>query len=152
MDQYAGFLDPETLVAKIGRALQQGRLEGRPYTAVMIDGIHNMLLQFPLLEKEPLLWPTLYRLLRAEEVDAISTFTFFDVPFFDKEVERPTLMPVSQNLFFHLLVGNCDYSFNVERPNEALQDELTVTLASSLESIDPAARQFQWNPATMRFI
>lgn len=154
MDQYPGFLDPETLVAKIGRALQQGRLEGRPYNAVVIDGIHNMLLQFPLLEKEPLLWPTLYRLLRAEAVDAISTFTFFKVPFFDKAPGGSSLVPVSQDLFFHLLVGNCDYSFNVERPDESLddQDELTVTLASSLEAIDPAGRQFQWSPVTMRFV
>ena len=58
---YPGFIDPESVVANLTRELDSADLMGKPYTAVIVDGIHNLMLQYPLLEREPLIWPTLSR-------------------------------------------------------------------------------------------
>jgi KaiC/GvpD/RAD55 family RecA-like ATPase len=148
IDLYPGFLDPETLVARIVRALEKGRLQGQPFTAVVIDGIHNMLVQFPLLQHEPLLWPTLYRLFRAQNVDAISTFTFFRVP---RSGEGPLDMVSEEaKVFAHLLVSNCDYSFIVERFESG--PFLSVTVASSLDPVAPGAERLWWDPRSFAFV
>jgi KaiC/GvpD/RAD55 family RecA-like ATPase len=149
LDLYPGFLDPETLVARIAKTLHQGRLEGRRYTSVIVDGIHNILVQFPLLQDEPLLWPTLYRVFRSEGVDAISTFTFFRVP----TISGPSIEMVSdsQRLFAHLLISNCDYSFVVERSQTA-HDLLDVRLASAPSPTADIGTVFRWNPDTFEFV
>ena len=102
---------------------------GRPtwYTAVLVDGVHNLVLQYPLLEREPLLWPCLYRLFRAEGLDVVSTFTFFKVGRFDcksargAEIEHEMVHADtaggSEHLFFHLLVSSSDHTFLVEGPS-----------------------------------
>jgi KaiC/GvpD/RAD55 family RecA-like ATPase len=149
IDLYPGFLDPETLVARIASALSRARLEGRRFTAVVVDGIHNMMMQFPLLQREPLLWPTLYRLLRAEGVDTISTYTFFRVPALSSTArpEAIDLVTDSQVLFSQLLVSNCDYSLIVERNLDkgARPSWIEVRVVGSLEPLPRRAEQFTWD-------
>lgn len=149
LDLYPGFLDPETLVARIAKALQQGRLEGRRYTCVIVDGIHNILVQFPLLQEEPLLWPTLYRVFRSEGVDAISTFTFFRVPAISGSAID--MVSDSQRLFVHLLISNCDYSFIVER-SLIRHNLLDVQFASAPSPTADMGVVFSWNPDTFEFV
>ena len=149
LDLYPGFLDPETLVARIARTLQQGRLEGRRYTSVVVDGIHNILVQFPVLQDEPLLWPTLYRVFRSEGVNAISTFTFLRVPTMDGPGIE--IVDDSQRLFAHLLISNCDYSYIVERGTSE-RESLDVRLASAPSTIVNTDTVFAWNPNTFEFV
>jgi KaiC/GvpD/RAD55 family RecA-like ATPase len=147
IDLYPGFLDPETLVARIVRALEKGRLQGRPYTSVVLDGIHNMLVQFPLLQHEPLLWPTLYRLFRSQNVDAISTFTFFRIA--TSGGDPLDMLSEEAKVFAHLLVSNCDYSFIVERSDSA--PLLSVTIASSVDPLEPGLERLWWDPRSFSF-
>ncbi|MDP1912112.1 AAA family ATPase [Brevundimonas sp.] len=76
---YPGHLMPEDLLGKIARRLQTAALRGLPYTGVLIDGIHNVFLQFPEIERAPGLWPQLYNLLRRKGVSVVITHTDFEV-------------------------------------------------------------------------
>ncbi len=161
LDLYPGYIDPETLISRVRRQIRSGRLAGRPYTTVILDGVHNLLLQFPLLEGEPLLWPTLFRIFRAEGIDAISTFTFFKVdqfagskePLIDR-AETPVLTG-SDHIFFQLLVGNCDYTFLIERPTDTTKrippDWTHVRLASSLDGEVTVPFEFWWDMRELRY-
>ena len=146
---YPGFIDPETVVAKISRELEGARIAGTPYSALVVDGVHNVLLQYPLLEGERLLWPAVSRLARAYQVTAITTFTFFEMPGSD-EREPAGLVDVSSKIFFHLLVSSADYSFIVEREERpdgrGGHDQVRVRLASSIDGFDGVPAEFVWDP------
>lgn len=150
LDFYPGSIDAETIVGLVRQRIREARLEGMPYTAVLIDGVHNVLLQFPLLEHEPLLWSTLSRLFRIEGLDAITTFTFFQAERFlshplrhngEQHLERENdsasniggdssekwysgdpRLTGPERLFFHLLVSSCDHTFLIERPDHIPQN------------------------------
>jgi hypothetical protein len=73
MHLYPGHYQPDHLFNRIEWELDAAELHGRPYTAVIIDGIHNVFLQFPEIEKYSLFWPQLYAALRSRAVTIIST-------------------------------------------------------------------------------
>src|SRR5262249_28260143 len=52
-----GFLNPEDLLEKIGLALDEADLEGNPFDGILLDGLHNVFLQFPRLSKNSMIWP-----------------------------------------------------------------------------------------------
>jgi hypothetical protein len=160
LDFYPGFIDAETVVMKIRRELDRAVLSGRRYTAVVVDGVHNALLQFPLLDKESLLWPALYRVFSAHKVDVTTTFTFFAtasdaMPVMDSWTPAVTTPQLSnsidstQKIFWHLLVSGSDYTFVVERTGSEIAqrpDAVKVTLATSIDRMEGVARQFLWDP------
>jgi hypothetical protein len=76
---YPGGLTPEDFVSKIENRLSSAELRGIPYTGVMIDGIHNVFVQFPALEEDATSWPQLYALLRRRGVTVITTHTEFEL-------------------------------------------------------------------------
>jgi hypothetical protein len=124
---------------------------------VLIDGIHNLLLEFPLLQADELLWPCIYKLLRARRITTVSTFTFFDVSLgtategagrAEGRAHVPSLAVSStvaarSELFLHMLVSCCDYSFNLTRtPEGHVVSEIQAT-------IDGRARRgeaYRWDP------
>ncbi len=150
---YPGYLDPETLIDRLRRRLATARQQGRPYTAVVMDGVHNMLLQFPLLSSENLLWPTIFRILRAEGVTAISTFTFFQISASEKipgtsiaAVESAMVPSDLERMFHHLLVSNCDYSFLVTRLTEGPpKRRLHVARTATIDGMGKERMQFYWD-------
>jgi hypothetical protein len=161
LDLYPGLIDPETLVAKVRREVEIAKVAGRPYTAVLVDGVHNLVLQYPLLEREPLLWPCLYRLFRAEGLDVISTFTFFKVGRFDRRTARSAAVEHevvhadtaggSEHLFFHLLVSSSDHTFIVEGPSAdetGTHDRnwVRVMMGSSIDGFGRETAAFWWSP------
>jgi KaiC/GvpD/RAD55 family RecA-like ATPase len=163
LDLYPGLIDAETLIAKVRRAFETAWLEGRPYTAVLIDGVHNLVLQFPLLERESLLWPCLYRFFRSEGVDVVSTFTFFRVARFGAEYsaddllgeeDRPSIAG-SEKLFFHLLVSSSDHSFVVEAPREGekapARNWVRVRLAATIDGFSDEPFAFWWDPEDFQY-
>jgi RecA/RadA recombinase len=173
LDFYPGFIDAETLIQRIRKRLVTSRLEGRRFTSVIIDGVHNLMLQFPLLQAEPLLWPTMYRLFRTEAVETISTFTFFQRAEIRKVVPRRSFareipkehspfeavgvgMFGSEDLFFHLLASSCDYTLVVERPQGVVGAEgrnlVFVHMASSIDAFGREPPSFWWNPDTFRYV
>jgi hypothetical protein len=72
-----GFLTPEDFVDRVLRKLEEGQLEGQPYTGVLLDGLHNTFMQFPVLQDNPMVWPALYDLLIRYELTIVTTFTTF---------------------------------------------------------------------------
>ena len=70
-----GVLHAEDLHSKLVRHLEEGRLSGRPYTAVVIDGLHNLALQFPGASESSYLFPIIYGTLSRSNVTTITTFT-----------------------------------------------------------------------------
>lgn len=147
---YPGFVDPETVVAKVGRTLERARLEGRPFTALLLDGVHNVLLQFPLLETERLLWPTLSRLASHHHLRVVTTFTFFEADVSQRRDDgAPTMVDGLRQIFFHLLVSSADYSFLVERPSDAIghsRDHVEVELVATLDGFGRRSTKFWWDP------
>lgn len=155
---YPGYIDPETLVTRVLRSLAQARLSGRPFTAVVLDGLHNLLLQFPLLEAEKLIWPTLYRVFRVEGVAAITTFTFVGaagssgwVP--DQGQDGSHV--ANARLFFQLLASKCDYTIRMERGLErttkGVRQVVGVQMESSIDGLDRAPIRFLWNPDLLSY-
>src|SRR6202035_1761549 len=61
---YPGFISAEVFLSKVVRRLEQRQLDGSPYSGVIIDGLHNVFLQFPRLEGPPILWPVLHEICR----------------------------------------------------------------------------------------
>jgi KaiC/GvpD/RAD55 family RecA-like ATPase len=70
---YPGYYKPNDLFNQIEWALRAAELEGTPYTCVVIDGIHNVFIQFPEIEAYRLIWPQLYALLRSRDITIITT-------------------------------------------------------------------------------
>ena len=72
-----GFLGPEDFIALVLTEMDRGNLEGRPFTGVLLDGLHNVFLQFPSLQRSDIVWPTLYNLLIRYDLTVVTTFTTF---------------------------------------------------------------------------
>lgn len=164
---YPGMITPESVVAAVDDALRSAELSGSPFSSAIVDGVHNIMMQFPLLDHEPLLWPALYRLLRTKGLDTVTTFTFFEMTH-DKEepanrfrrgvrMAMPqgsagygalagSRLAVSQELYYHLLVSSCDYTFRVERSGPS---GIKVSL---ITDVDPTSHrgEFGWDPTSFR--
>jgi hypothetical protein len=109
---YPGHIDAETFVSKVQRHLATADLLGRPFESIVLDGLHSLLLGFPLLRTEPLLWPTLFRLLKARGVRTVSTFSSFDA-------EGPADSPAARIGVLPALLGTCDYCLEMTSVEEA---------------------------------
>jgi KaiC/GvpD/RAD55 family RecA-like ATPase len=152
---YPGFLDPETFIGRIRDHVFGAMLRGDPYSAVVIDGIQNMLLQFPRLSKEELLWPTLYRVLRSYGVRAISTVTFFSMlgseapqeP--EEHVTRASMLPSeAQRMLHHLVVGSSDFGMYVVREN---QERARLICTNTATTVSRGVAEFYWDRSRLRF-
>jgi KaiC/GvpD/RAD55 family RecA-like ATPase len=135
---YPGFLNPEDFISKISRRLDEAIIYGEPYTGVLLDGLHNVFLQFPNLQERDSIWPLLYNLLRRYELTVVTTFTNFSINdkfsnkmdnvqtslFADSEMESNfephmdyddmLLMKKGQTPFLHALVQAADFYFQIE--------------------------------------
>jgi len=74
---YPGNYAADQLFNRIEWMLDAEELQGEPYTTVLIDGLHNVFLQFPEIERYTLFWPQLYAALRLRPLTIISTHTTF---------------------------------------------------------------------------
>jgi KaiC/GvpD/RAD55 family RecA-like ATPase len=77
---YPGHLRPNDLYNKIEWELDAAELDGEPYTCVVIDGIHNVYVQFPEIARYSLFWPQIYNSLRSRGVMTITTHTILRAP------------------------------------------------------------------------
>ena len=74
-----GYLRPEDFLTIVSQMLDKHELEGWPYDGVLIDGLHNVYLQFPLLEQSEMVWPMLFQLLRTRGLTVVTTHTYFSI-------------------------------------------------------------------------
>lgn len=147
---YPGFITPEVLVSKILTRIKSAELDGVPYHGVMIDGLHNVFLQFPRLQENILFWPILYETFRIIGLTVLTTHTQFAIrglehtPTLSSEVETVThrIGPLLQ-----AIVNAADFYINVTHPGDDLpsaQIEVVSALGQPIRR-----QQFFWNPQSL---
>lgn len=127
---YPGYYTPENFLSKIILKLENATLEGEPFTGVLLDGLHNVFLQFPALASNTMIWPMLYNVLARSKVTTVTTFTTFSVAMSTMK-EDDELLIQGHKPFLHALVQASDFYImldSVLRKNERI-NELKVKSA-----------------------
>lgn len=167
-----GVLFPEDLYSKLVRSLEEGRLMGRPYSAVIIDGLHNLALQFPGAGESNYLFPIIYGTLSRSNVTTIATFTTLALESSEKGVSADRMEESAFRLRVHLpllhtLVQGSDYVFEIFRadrlghsnrgsdavPTAFPRDDRATYLIKvhSAISRDPPTRLIGWRRQELEF-
>lgn len=148
-----GFIGPEDFIANVVDQLDRGSLEGRPYTGVLLDGLHNVFLQFPSLQKNHMVWPTLYNLLIRYELTVVTTFTTFSkIPsikapdFGDANTVLAGQMP-----FLHALVQAADFFLQVEARDPNVHDRRFHLFVNGAIHQRLPSKALVWNAETFTF-
>lgn len=129
---YPGYLSPQDFLNKVTRKLDEGDLKGEPFTGVLVDGLHNVFLQFEKLQNSNMVWPMLYNILSRYPLTVVSTFTNFSLndKLIDDELSDknkivnqavPDYLLLQQGMapFLHALVKAADYYFFTEQHTDA---------------------------------
>lgn len=149
------FIRAEDFSGQVLHALEQGHLEGYPYTGVLLDGLHNVFLQFPALQDSHMVWPALYSLLSRYEVTVATTFTVFSTSFssiFRNQLrEDEEFILHGQLPFLHALVRGMDFMLRVERLDQAsAKREFLVAAESALGQSSPTSN-LVWDADRLNF-
>jgi hypothetical protein len=147
---YPGYIEAETFISSLQKQLTTAELLGRPYGAVVLDGIHNLLLEFPLLRADDLLWPTLFRLLRSHALRAVSTYSSFDIdgaraPGRPPDAEGTAFSAPQHEAFFRSLLSSCDYVFEMRRDETSrARARAHVRVESSSTDVLRVGDRYMW--------
>ena len=117
MHLYPGNYLPDQLFNRIEWALEAAELSGESFTTIILDGLHNVFLQFPEIEAYSLFWPQLYASLRSRRITIISTHTTFVLQG-KAQGEEYRLDDKRSEPLRHALVVKTDYSFEVDPLND----------------------------------
>lgn len=144
---HPGFLTPEDFLGKVSRALEIAQLEGSPYTGILLDGLHNVFLQFPVLQESTMVWPMLYSFLSRNPVTTISTFTTFEVesdssPRYDV---RESAYNTKGEPFLHALVQASDFKIRIEPNNDPRHTHLHRIIVDNAINQTAPEEQLYWN-------
>jgi hypothetical protein len=125
---YPGYISPEDFINKITRKIDQAILEGQPFTGVLIDGLHNVFLQFIRLQDNDMVWPLLYNILARYDLTVVSTFTNFSMndrlldddpnsknKIINQALPDHMLLQKGMAPFLHALVKASDFYFFLEQ-------------------------------------
>jgi len=131
-----GALYPEDLFSKLVRSLEESKLMGRPYTAVIIDGLHNLALQFPGAGESTYLFPIIYGTLSRSNVTTIATFTTLALESSEEGVSADRMEESAFRLRVHLpllhtLVQASDYVVEVFRAGRVRRGNRVLETAAS---------------------
>lgn len=138
---YPGFISPEIFVSKILDRIKSAQLDGISYHGVMIDGLHNVFLQFPKLQENTLFWPVLYETFRIIGLTVVTTHTQFVLrgmertPILSADVETVThrIGPLLQ-----AIVNAADFYINVTQASDNSQSariEIVSALAQPVRKM-----------------
>ena len=147
---YPGNLPPEVLLAKILGRFERASLEGIPYSAVVIDGLHNIFLQFPLIQDSITLWPVLLEILRILGVTVVTTHTQFQIKGMetatqfqaDVEAALRRIGPLLQSL-----VNSADFYFDLSQENAETRQSLSAFRIDVVTALGQQIRRsnYFWN-------
>ncbi|MDH4981876.1 ATPase domain-containing protein [Hyphomicrobium sp. D-2] len=115
---YPGFLAPEVFLSKVIEKYEGAAVSGCPYHGVLIDGLHNVFLQFPRLQATPTLWSILFQLMRLFGLTLVTTHTHFDVHGLERPSQfRSDVELASQRVspLLQALVNSADFYFDLSR-------------------------------------
>ena len=112
-----GFMNPEDMLSEISTKIGSAKLKGQPYTGVLLDGIHNVFLDFPNIQDRHLVWPILHRMLSINRLTVVTTFSTFSL---DKESDNETQeekeIQLKEHLpFLHAFAHRKDYYITIEK-------------------------------------
>ena len=152
LDFYPGYLPPEIFFRKVLDRCRSAALEGLPFDGVLVDGLHNVFLQFPLLETAILMWPSLFDAFRVMGLTVATTHTHFSVHgmeqdsvlYSDVKTANSRVAPLLQ-----AIINSADFYFDVS-PRYDVGDVLTysVKVVSALGQ-DVVPSDYFWNRQTM---
>jgi hypothetical protein len=160
---YPGFLKPNDLFNRIEWRLQAAELMGVPFTSVIIEGIHNVFLQFPELQLYPLFWPQLFSTLRTRPLTTITTHTNMELSFSgllrrgtrdfasEKEVS-PAIYNIDDDRsepLRHALIQQTDFSFEVT-PAGSSPNIFDVRVRSAIRQSIPV-KAMKWSRDKLYF-
>lgn len=116
MDLYPGYLGPQDFINKVVSRIDSAQLKGTPYTGILIDGLHNVALQFERLQSSGIVWAMLYNILSRYDLTVVSTFTNFSLTdefFADKKynfgIQDQLITQQGMTPFLHALVKATDF-------------------------------------------
>jgi KaiC/GvpD/RAD55 family RecA-like ATPase len=158
---YPGYLTAEDFVYKIVRLLEEAKLNGEPFTGIMLDGLHNVFLQFKNLQEAHMIWPLLYSILSRYHLTVVSTFTNFSLN--ERHIGNKSeafqtpddfmLIQQGQKPFLHGLVKAADYYLLLEEvvdDKNNYQKEYWLSVKSSIRTVPPVDF-LKWNREELVF-
>lgn len=111
---YAGYLNPEDLFNSICRKLDEADWNGKPFTGILLDGLHNVFLQFPRIERNPMIWPMLYDMFRRRDVTVVTTDTTIGLDYDSKGIRGDMDLEIRQaKPLLHAIVQAADFFFEL---------------------------------------
>lgn len=154
MSFYPGFLPPEVFVGKIVQKLHEAILDGFPFDAVLIDGLHNVFLQFPKLQDALMVWPILLEILRIVGVTVVTTHTHFDVFGMGQGTQIATDVEMANRRVAPLLqalINSADYYIDISPQGHRAFDEGKLFKIEIVNAIgqDVAPSKLSWDRAKL---
>ncbi len=159
---YPGYLTPEVLLTKVADELRSAELQGYPFDSILLDGLHNVFLQFPFLERNTLIWPMLSEMFRRLGMNVVTTHSHFDVlgmseaPFLAADV-----MSVAHRStpLLQALINSADYYLDVSSAssNPSIKDRYDrdnlyqVRVATAFGQPVPRSEVTIWDREAMQF-
>jgi hypothetical protein len=111
--------------------LDEHELQGWPYDGVLLDGLHNVYLQFPYLEQSEMVWPMLFQMLRTRGLTVVITHTYWSIdPGVDAmrlDIEDVDSARRRAAPLLHALVQATDYRIRVSQEEWAVAKALHRT-------------------------
>lgn len=143
---YPGHLNPEDLFSKIIRRLGQAELEGEPFAGVLLDGVHNVFLQFPRLENYSMVWPMLYDVLRRQDLTVVTTHTTISLGYEEDSDEDYDLTIRKAKPLLHAIVQAADFFLNLSEeprgeqgrsPDDEHESKYVLSVKSAIGQAKP---------------
>ena len=161
IELYPGMLGAEDFIAKVEKKLSEAESMGLPYTGVLVDGLHNVFVQFPKLEEPSSFWGMFYNILRRRRVTVVTTHTEFDLQgSLDSELDSGTGAQSSLIYDFEqaqrkiapllsALVSGADYLFELSPKQEGRKIVYRVIPRGSIGG-DVGNFAFSWDKNRLR--
>lgn len=154
---YPGYLAVEDFISKIIRHLDESILEGEPYTGILLDGLHNVFLQFKNLQDNDMMWPLLYGILSRYKLTVVSTFTNFSVnnhhdagADFTSVTDDQRIMLKGQAPFLHSLVKASDFYLTLDEKIDSVgARRYIISVRSSIDQ-RPPSEVLEWDRQSLR--
>lgn len=153
IELYPGMLSVEDFVAKIEKRLAAAERSGFPYTGVLVDGLHNVFVQFPQLEKDSAFWGMFYNVLRRRRVTVVTTHTEFAINAQGLNPERRRPLSMSYDFdqaerkiapLLSALISGADYLFDLSPAYESGAPQYLLTPRAMLGD-NLGDRTFVWD-------
>ncbi len=109
---YPGHYRADQFFNKVEWELESAELRGDSYTCVVIDGLHNVYMQFPEIEAYTLFWAQFFASLRARAMTVISTHTTF---LLQQGAEKSYHLDDKRSTpLLHALIQKTDFMFQID--------------------------------------